>query len=349
MDNVTHTLFALTLARTPLGRGGRGTTAALVLASNAPDIDIVAGVGGAANYLAWHRGPTHGPLGVVGLGALTAALVWGGGKLIGQRSEGNGQMASFATLLAVAIVGILFHILMDLPTSYGTRLFSPFSWRWFAIDLMPIIDVYLWGILAGGLVIGTWRPGTRRQSAAIALALTVANYGIRVASHQQALGAAAERHGPSLPAPCDPSAAFGSLIDSWPQSTASQAGSSRCLMDTAAIPSFVSPFDWRVIAQLPDAYVEIHGDGATNIPSGWTPQVVAAARSRTVQVLLGFSRFPVVRVLGQPSGGAIVQFTDLRFALGPADRPLQARRTALFTATVRLGPHNEILEERLGE
>src|SRR4051794_20065708 len=50
MDNVTHTLFALTLARTPLGRAGRGTTAALVLASNAPDIDIVATIGGAASY-----------------------------------------------------------------------------------------------------------------------------------------------------------------------------------------------------------------------------------------------------------------------------------------------------------
>src|SRR5947207_3143722 len=40
MDNVTHTLFALTLSRTRLTRGGRGTTIALVLASNAPDIDI---------------------------------------------------------------------------------------------------------------------------------------------------------------------------------------------------------------------------------------------------------------------------------------------------------------------
>ena len=49
MDNVTHTLFALTLARTPLGRG-RGTTAALVLASNAPDVDIVAALGGGAQY-----------------------------------------------------------------------------------------------------------------------------------------------------------------------------------------------------------------------------------------------------------------------------------------------------------
>ena len=51
MDNLTHTLFALTLARTPLARAGRGTTAALILASNAPDIDIVATAGGAVKYL----------------------------------------------------------------------------------------------------------------------------------------------------------------------------------------------------------------------------------------------------------------------------------------------------------
>jgi hypothetical protein len=58
MDNVTHALFALTLARTRIGDSGRGTTAALVLASNAPDIDIVATVGGTLGYLEWHRGST---------------------------------------------------------------------------------------------------------------------------------------------------------------------------------------------------------------------------------------------------------------------------------------------------
>src|SRR3977135_4054510 len=76
MDNVTHTLFALTLARTPLGRAGRGTTAALVIASNVPDLDIVGAARGGISYLAWHRGPTHGPLGIVGLGVATAGLVW---------------------------------------------------------------------------------------------------------------------------------------------------------------------------------------------------------------------------------------------------------------------------------
>src|SRR5438046_7161591 len=85
MDNVTHTLFAATLARTPRSRAGRGTTAALILASNAPDIDIVASAGGAVKYLEWHRGPTHGLLGVAGLALLAAGLVWIGRRMYDQR------------------------------------------------------------------------------------------------------------------------------------------------------------------------------------------------------------------------------------------------------------------------
>src|SRR5262249_7406351 len=82
MDNLTHTLFALTLARTSLGRAGRGTTPALVIASNARAAAIVTTAGGALSYLRWHRGPTHGPLGVIGLGLLTAVIVWMGRRLL---------------------------------------------------------------------------------------------------------------------------------------------------------------------------------------------------------------------------------------------------------------------------
>src|SRR5882724_2134768 len=78
MDNLTHTLFALTLARTPLGRAGRGTTTALILASNAPDVDVVTTLRGSASYLQWHRGPTHGLLGILALGAIVALLVRAG-------------------------------------------------------------------------------------------------------------------------------------------------------------------------------------------------------------------------------------------------------------------------------
>ena len=39
-------------------------------------------------------------------------------------------------------------MLMDLPTSYGTRVLSPFDTTWFAFDWLPIIDIYVWAMLA---------------------------------------------------------------------------------------------------------------------------------------------------------------------------------------------------------
>ncbi len=182
MDNVTHTLFGATLARTPLGRAGRGTTTALLLASNAPDIDIVTTLGGAAKYLEWHRGPTHGPLGVVGLGLVTAALVAIGLRLLDR--ERTSEHATFGMLVAVSIVGVVFHIFMDLPTSYGTRPLSPFSWQWYAWDWMPIIDIYLLAALAAGLVFGQYFPSARRRNAAIVLLFVGANYGVRAVAHK---------------------------------------------------------------------------------------------------------------------------------------------------------------------
>src|SRR5207248_1001864 len=101
-------------------------------------------------------------LGVIDLGLVTAGLVWIGRRLYDRRRERPGagvhgdidQNASFAILVAVSIIGAVLHVLMDLPTSYGTRLLSPFDWRWFAIDLMPIVDIYLLIALAAGLVFG---------------------------------------------------------------------------------------------------------------------------------------------------------------------------------------------------
>ena len=363
MDNITHTLFALTLARTPLGRRP-GATAALVLASNAPDADIVTALGGSASYLAWHRGPTHGPLGVVGLGLVTAAIVWGAGRFFSRRTSSpahaghadharDADATSFASLAAVSMVGILAHILMDLPTSYGTRLLSPFSWRWFTMDLLPIIDIYLLIILVAGLILGRGSAARRRTAAIVTLVLMAANYGVRIGAHQQALATAGATFGPRLPPPCDPRQAFRSLVDSWPRADAASGGS--CLVETAAIPSFLSPFQWRVIAQLRDAY-EIydikfgdHPGPPARISNEWTPLVAEAARTPTARVLFGFSRFPAARVEQDSAGRSVVQFSDMRFAipLNPEQPP--SRRSALFTVTVTFDPGGSIVQERLGD
>ena len=139
MDNLTHTLFALTLGRTPLGRAGRGTTAALVLASNAPDIDIVTAVRGGAAYLRWHRGPdARSARNRRAWPRVTAAIVWAIQRCIDRRTDPPDEepSASFGRCCCrrVDALGVLCHVLMDFPTSYGTRLLSPFDWHWFAVD-----------------------------------------------------------------------------------------------------------------------------------------------------------------------------------------------------------------------
>jgi hypothetical protein len=107
-------------------------------------------------------------------------------------------------LAAISTIGVLFHVLMDFPTSYGTRLLSPFDWHWWAVDWMPIIDVYLLVALAAGLLFGGMSDVAKRRNAAIVLALMAANYGIRAAAHHQALMTAPRLFGPALPPRCDP-------------------------------------------------------------------------------------------------------------------------------------------------
>ncbi|MBI3401364.1 MAG: metal-dependent hydrolase [Acidobacteria bacterium] len=376
MDNLTHTLFAATLARTPLAHAGRGTTAALLLASNAPDIDIVATAGGAVSYLKWHRAFTHGPIGIVGLGVATAGLVWAGRRLWDRRNGAAGRGApdapnapdaSFGMLVAVSIIGVLFHVLMDLPTSYGSRILSPFDWHWYAWDWMPIVDIYLLIILGSGLFISRASADARRRNATIVLVMMAANYGVRAVGHRQALALVPRIFGPTLPAPCGPDAPQ-TLLDWWPRpaSPAAPAMGTRCLVEAAALPSFSSPFSWRIVAQFSNAYelrdidildarlrgVEDDGDAPwrTNVryPNVWTPTVRTAASTPTAQVFLGFSRFPAARSAEDAQHVTTVRFTDVRFVAGPAPVNQPIRRDNLFTASVHVSPDGRVLDEAIG-
>ena len=374
MDNLTHTLFALTLARTPLGRAGRGVTTALVLASNAPDVDILMTARGTASYLEWHRGPTHGVLGVALLGALVALLVRAGQRVVdrrGHRPPGGApgdREAPFGMLLAAAAIGVACHILMDFPTSYGTRLLSPFDWHWFATDLMPIVDVYLIIILVAGLLFGAASPEARRRNAAIVLVLMAANYGVRAVARHEAIGLAPRIFGPTWPQRCDGGAHDDqSLLSVWPReiSTTPVTGS-RCLVEIAAMPTFFSPFKWRLVAQMSNGY-EMHdvdvldsrlrgpaapGEApwriAVRYPNQWNASVQTAASAPLARTFLGFSRFPAARWLtDRGTGETTVRWTDVRFVTGLTID--QRARASLFNVTVRLDRDGHLLGESLGQ
>ena len=59
MDNLTHSLVGLAFSRVGLNRLTPQATAVLLLAANAPDIDVVSAAGGSLNYLHYHRHLTH--------------------------------------------------------------------------------------------------------------------------------------------------------------------------------------------------------------------------------------------------------------------------------------------------
>jgi membrane-bound metal-dependent hydrolase YbcI (DUF457 family) len=370
MDNLTHTLFAATLARTPLGLAGRGTFAALVVSSNAPDIDIIAGLtGGGPAYLAWHRGPTHGPLGVVGLGIASAVAVWSVRRAVDRarltplRSASTAD-ASFGMLLLISTIAVLLHIVMDLPTSYGIRLLSPFDWRWFAVDWLPIVDIYLIVALAAGLAFGQKTAASRRRLAAIVLAVVAANYGVRAVAHRQALALAPQLFGRLLPPPCMPQPR--SFVDSWPREAGSTSPSDQsCLLEIAAVPTFVSPFRWRLIAQLSNGY-ELHEldilDGRLRAAPGtdeifwrrslrysnhWTASTFAAAKTHAARVFLGFARFPAARTFTDPAGVTTVRWSDMRFVAG-LPRVDVPRPPNLLNVLVRVDRDGRVLEERMG-
>jgi membrane-bound metal-dependent hydrolase YbcI (DUF457 family) len=352
LDNLTHSLVGWTLARAGLGRRVPYATATLIVASNIPDIDILTALtGGGVGYLAAHRGPTHGPVGIVGLGILSALLVYAWTAWRGRGAPGTPAWRQLPPLCALGVAATTLHVLMDLPTSYGTRILSPFVGTWYALDWMPIIDVLLWTILAAALIAGV-RPAWRTRAARIALVLMLADYSARGLLHERALDAAATRRADATVSAC---AARPTLVRHPALIEARLAGPGACIQ-AAALPTFLSPFRWRAIRQYPNGYElserSVLRPGA-HVQSAWMPadvgpEIARARATRTGRVFLDFSRFPSSHVVARGPDEVVVRIVDVRF-VGPAlrlDDNLRARSP--FVATIAIDGGGRIVREQLG-
>src|SRR5690348_2155624 len=120
MDPLTHTATGLFLARAGLKRWTPLATPILLLAANAPDIDIVTAAGGSLNYLHFHRHLTHSLIAMPVMALLPVLLV----RLIARKP------VAWLGATAAALVGVASHLLLDLTNGYGIRLLLPFSARW---------------------------------------------------------------------------------------------------------------------------------------------------------------------------------------------------------------------------
>ena len=96
----------------------------------------------------------------------------------------------FKPLFLLGLMVLASHLLLDLATSYGTQILSPFSRRRFSLDWVFIIDPYLTALLLAGaisaLAFHRWGPrlGTWFLAAALVYMLVCAFY------HHQALALA---------------------------------------------------------------------------------------------------------------------------------------------------------------
>jgi len=313
MDPITHTMAGAVMARAGLDRGGKLPLAAttLMLAANAPDIDIFVMFLGPYAGLAFRRGWTHGPIAMAVLPILLTGLMLAWDRLVrrrGQRGVSRAPVPVGATLL-IASVGVWSHPALDWLNTYGIRLLMPFRDDWFYGDAVFIIDPWLWLLLAAALI--PWRRTRRRVQVvgAVAAVYVVAMIAASMVAEPMARRAAEAAGTTGIeevmyqPAPAQPHR--GSLIVATRE--AYTRGTFRWLTPGGRVTLLPNP-----------------------IPRGdWTASEVrrAMADSR-VRDYLVWSRFPFVRTEQTPEGTAVF-FGDARFTDGPSSGALQGIRVVV--------------------
>ena len=162
MDNLTHTLVGAALSKSGVERITPLATATLVVAANAPDVDVLSYTQGQWFALSFRRGLTHGIPALIVLPWVVAGMMslWDIG--VRRRRHPALSPARFSVLLLVSYVGVLTHPVLDWMNTYGMRWWLPFDGRWSYGDSLFIVDPWLW-LLLGVAVAMAW-PRSRLGS-----------------------------------------------------------------------------------------------------------------------------------------------------------------------------------------
>jgi len=127
-------------------------------------------------FIRYHRGFTHSLL-AVPLFALAGALLG--------RSLGGDRW--FKPLFIIGVAVLASHLLLDLATSYGTQILSPFSRRRFSLDWIFIIDPYFTALLLAGAIAALSFPRWGPRAGAWSLAAAAVYLLVCASCHHQAL------------------------------------------------------------------------------------------------------------------------------------------------------------------
>lgn len=299
MDPFTHTMAGAVMARVGGDRRTPLAAATLMLAANAPDIDIFsAATGNTFGSLAFRRGWTHGPFALLLLPFVItfAILVWD--ALVRRDRDPSKTPVNAKWIFVLSIIGVLSHPALDWLNTYGIRLLMPFNQTWFHGDAVFIVDPYWWALLGGTLILARRKASLRtvRIAALVALAYPLMLLGLSWQGKRLAREVATEQGIPQTnvlyqPLPGTPFKAM--LI---------------LRTDVA--------YHFGTLHWLPTPDVRLDGEV---IPRGdWSnPRVVVAKLDPAVRDYLVWSSYPWVEIdTTAADGSATVVFGDARFPPG---------------------------------
>ncbi len=312
MDNLSHSLVGAALAQTGLKRLTGLGTATVVIGANAPDLDVLGLLFG--ENLAWRRGLTHGPLGMLLLPPLLALGIVMFDRWQTQRGTRppDRLKVKWPWVLLLACLGTASHPFLDWLNVYGVRLLMPFSDRWYYGDMLFIVDPWLWITLSLGIWLALRRERHRAcnpgMPAIVALSL-FAGY-------------------------CGVMAAAGRGAEAYTARTLATKGVSPTGRILAS-PTAINPFRWTILVETKDGYafgefiwsltpiLSLQPDMvATDMENPFV--TTAAEQDRQIADFLYWSRFPFATVR-QVAGGTEVIIGDARYGVSPEDGPFSVR------------------------
>jgi inner membrane protein len=306
MDPLTHTLTGLALSRAGLKRLSIYATPILLLAVNAPDIDIVTFPAGAATYLHYHRYITHAFLAIPFLALLPVLVV----RLFARKPF------DWKWAYAVSVLGVASHPLLDWMNAYGIRFLLPFSSKWYRLEIVTLGDLWIWAVLllaalapALARLVNTEigaKPGSGRGFAIAALCFMLVYPFCRYLLHERAVAVLDSRmyegHAPAR---------------------------------IAALPGSANPFHWTGLVDTGEFYsiLDVNLMGEFDPSAGrilYKPQpgpreasaAAAARQTEAFRVFLDFSQYPYWQFtpVESPEDGIRVDVMDLRFGAPPHPR-----------------------------
>jgi inner membrane protein len=282
-----------------------------------PDVDYFFIFWDRLAFIRYHRGFTHS-LVALPLFALAGALL---GRYLGGPRW-------FKPLFIMGLAVLASHLLLDLATSYGTQLLSPFSRRRLSLDWIFIIDPYFTALLLAGAIAAMtwplWGPclGAWCMAAAAFYLLVCASY------HHQALDLARRIFQDVKPG--------GQTVAALPQPFSSRrwqlitAGPGEIQQAFVQLPfeaalglgslegkATVAPATGDQSCPIPaDPY---QAPGQLTIQTWNAAPAAATVFSPEAQAILAsfldFARFPLLCQAGSQGGEQLMEWRDLRFSI----------------------------------